>query len=306
MITIDKVFYSDDLKTCLGADDKTKKVNIIEGCEEIAKNAFTGNDFVEEITFPSTLKIIGKQSFYGAKSFKNIDLSKTNVEIIKESAFSYTNLENIRFPATLRYIETKAFMETNIAKLNLKNTNLFSIGVLAFADIVSLKEVVLPKTLKDIGEGIFESDEKLERINLEDTSLVYLPRNTFNYCKKLSTITLPNSLINIGSRAFSKTNITSLTLPKNVNIFFANLFEDSNITNVFITGKLTRIENGFSKRKLKTIHIFTADKETRRILDNLEKDFGIKIIYKDIEHLIDQNKSFKEINKIYKEGKIER
>ena len=201
MVIIDKISYS---------DDKVKKVNIIEGCEEIAQNAFSGDDNVEEIVFPSTLKIVGKQSFYGAKSFKNIDLSKTNVEIIKESAFSYTNLENIKFPATLRYIENKAFMETNIIKLNLKNANLFSIGVLAFADATFLKEVILPKTLKDIGEGIFESDEKLERINLEDTSLVYLPRSTFNYCEKLSTITLPNSLINIGSRTFSKTNITMM------------------------------------------------------------------------------------------------
>ena len=299
MVIIDKISYSDDLKTCLGTYDKVKKVNIIEGCEEIGQNAFSEDDDVEEIVFPSTLKVIGKQSFYGAKSFKNIDLSKTNVEIIKESAFSYTNLENIKFPATLRYIENKAFMETNIIKLNLKNTNLFSIGHLAFADAEFLKEVVLPKALKDIGEGVFESDEKLEKINLENTSLVYLPRNTFNYCKKLSVITLPNSLINIGNRAFSKTNIASLTLPKNVNMISANLFENSNIANVFITGKLTRVENGFSKGNLKTIHVFGIDKETKHILDSLEKDFGIKIIYKDIEHLIDQNKSFKEINNIY-------
>lgn len=301
MVIIDNIKYSDDLKVCLGAaDDKLKKVNIIEGCEEINSYAFSKNDYLEEICFPSTLKVIGKESFYGASAINRIDLSKTNVEVIKTSAFSYTNITDIKFPATLRSIEKKAFVETNITKLNLKNTNISFIGVLAFAEMENLKEVTFPKTLKEIGEGVFELDVALKKVNLEDTSITHLPRNMFNCCEKLKNVTLPDTLISVGSRVFPRSGITSLTFPKSMHTIPAEFLENSNITTLHMAGKLTTIGKNFIKEKLKTIHVFDTDKDNKYFLEYLQKEFKINIVIEDIEHLIDQNKSFKEINNTYK------
>ena len=60
----------------------------------------------------------------------------------------------------------------------------------AFGATVNLREVVLPNTL----------------LNLQD----------FQYCLALNTITIPDSVINIGASAFCRSALTTITIPSNV------------------------------------------------------------------------------------------
>lgn len=108
-------------------------------------------------------------------------------------------------------------------------------------------------------------------------NLKYIHHLVFNECNLLEKITLPEKLISIGKFAFANTNITNITIPFNaVNIapeFISNKKDD--IIKISVSNKICNMLNG----KLNNSII-------------LEK-YGI-------EKLIDDNKSFKEINETYK------
>ena len=114
------------------------------------------------------------------------------VKRIEEMAFSYCiNLEEVNIPSSLQYLGTYAFSDC----VNLKTDPLvFSEGFERFGNLVfqncrSLTgEVVLPSTIKEIGDGAF-------------------------FCSKISSINLPDGLEKIGDAAFYACRLKEVWIP---------------------------------------------------------------------------------------------
>ena len=114
------------------------------------------------------------------------------VKRIEEMAFSYCiNLEEVNIPSSLQYLGTYAFSDC----VNLKTDPLvFSEGFESFGNLVfqncrSLTgEVVLPSTIKEIGDGAF-------------------------FCSKISSINLPEGLEKIGDAAFYACRLKEVWIP---------------------------------------------------------------------------------------------
>ena len=114
------------------------------------------------------------------------------VKRIEEMAFSYCiNLEEVNIPSSLQYLGTYAFSDC----VNLKTDPLvFSEGFERFGNLVfqncrSLTgEVVLPSTIKEIGDGAF-------------------------FCSKISSINLPEGLEKIGDAAFYACRLKEVWIP---------------------------------------------------------------------------------------------
>lgn len=116
------------------------------------------------------------------------------VKRIEKMAFSYcSNLEEVNIPSSLQYLGTYAFSDC----VNLKTDPLvFSEGFERFGNLVfsncrSLTgEVVLPSTIKEIGDGAFFSS-KISSINLPE-GLEKIGDAAFYACR-LKEVWIPNS-----------------------------------------------------------------------------------------------------------------
>lgn len=85
------------------------------------------------------------------------------------------------------------------------------------------EEVIIPSTVREIDTGAFLGCERLKRIVISE-GLEVIGNGVFDGCRGLSEINFPNTLGHIGDYAFSKTSITSLSLPENTSHIGNNAF----------------------------------------------------------------------------------
>lgn len=87
-----------------------------------------------------------------------------------------------------------------------------------------LKEIQLPNSIKELGNGCFANQTSLEIINIPD-SINIIPNMAFYNCKKLNKIELPDSIKIIGYGAFKNCNkLYYINLPKSLRIIESKAF----------------------------------------------------------------------------------
>ncbi len=130
---------------------------------------------VKTIVFPSTLEIIGVYSFFDTK-IETLYLPK-NIKKICESAFCRCqSLKQVHFSEGIEIIESGAF------------------------SVTSIKEIIIPNTVKEYGEG-FNNCQTLQNVILCDGIESV---SGFNDCLNLKRIFIPGS-VNKFERCCSKT-----------------------------------------------------------------------------------------------------
>lgn len=87
------------------------------------------------------------------------------------------------------------------------NEKITSIGKDAFKDMTEITSVVLPSTVKSIGDKAFYGCSSLKSINLENVEMI--GKASFGYCESLNDIHLGNSLESIGTWAFEYCKLLS-------------------------------------------------------------------------------------------------
>ena len=128
------------------------------------------------------------------------------------------------------------------------------IGFQAFYDDTQqspLEKVVLPKTLKSIGIEAFRGNRNLKTIKLPD-ELENIGNSAFYDCRELEDIgeDLPGSLKTIGEKAFKDTYVLSMyiTIPSGVKEIGNEAFRGSGITGVKFNDGLEKIgQSAFTK-----------------------------------------------------------
>lgn len=155
--TIDGIVYSLDGKCLIACPTgRTGRVDIPEGVEEIARNAFKlGN--LEEVYFPSTLKKVGDMAFFYCKNLKKVDFG-TGLEMIgsnaeKQCFASCDNLKSIIIPPQVTSIGSRVFENSAVNEICISE-GLVSVSNNAFNGC-PIKTVKLPESLKKISEDAF-------------------------------------------------------------------------------------------------------------------------------------------------------
>lgn len=122
-------------------------------------------------------------------------------------------VKELTLPSSITYIGSCAFAYANIEKIII-NKECKMLNDNAFEDAYHLKEIFFP------------SDSALERISEE----------CFGACVSLKSITLPDSIKYIESRAFSKTSsLEYFSLGKNLGLQ-SEVFSNSNLTELHFRG----------------------------------------------------------------------
>ena len=154
----------------------TKKITLHEGLETIEFKAFRDNPLVqEELVIPSTVKLVGAESFYS--NTKNVNSLKVlNNSEIGDSAFAAGTIKDVDV-SNSKVIGVKAFENSGV--VNLKISPLIEkIKYRAFAaNKLDIEEIVIPNTLNEVEKGIFSRTGKIK--NLTWDSSLKIPSEAF-------------------------------------------------------------------------------------------------------------------------------
>ncbi|MDO4191655.1 MAG: Ig-like domain-containing protein [Erysipelotrichaceae bacterium] len=160
------------------------------------------------------------------------------VTSIGKSVFeNHTEIETVTLPDTMLRIGSYAFMGcSNLNSISFGNS-LQEIGPGAFLDCGSLTSISLPASLSrendidwEYSEGPFSNCWNLREVTFgqEDSgsSFWMIPDGLFRDCSGLVEITLPKSVISIGTYAFAHcVNLTTIHLPENMERIGRGAFE---------------------------------------------------------------------------------
>ena len=142
-------------------------------------------------------------------------------------------------PITL--INEYAFAKNDtITKVVLPDT-IREIGNGAFGGCPNLEEVVLTETIEMIDSYAFTFCPKLQEIRLP-AKLQGIHRGTFEGCTALHTVYLPGTLNFVGPGAFSRcTALTELRFADGLERILTGAFADSGLQTVYLPGSLIRL-----------------------------------------------------------------
>lgn len=202
----------------------------------IEKNLFYHSS-LESITFNQTETYIGDYAFaysnikeasvpqsvtsIGKDTFENTPISKVtlpnNLKIVSEAMFSNCpNIKNIDFlPLTVTYINSSAFSSTGVTALDFTKTNITHIDDFAFGGCEELASVKLNEKTTYLSG--FNYCPKLSGISIP-SNVTYIGYKAFADNPQLSFTSVPSSVKRIGSYAFTNTNVKELDLSANTEL----------------------------------------------------------------------------------------
>ena len=173
------------------------------------------------------------------------------VVAIGNSAFEGTCLVNVTIPDTVTEIGDSAFAECKqLSSVQLSN-NLTILGKFAFGNCTSLTSIWIPKSLKTADTSAFSGSPfagcvALQSVELE-TGMTKIPDNLFDSCPGFTTITIPDTVTEIGDSAFANTNLNSITIPDSVTQIGKYAFGGSKLESIRIPDTVTDIgDNAFN------------------------------------------------------------
>lgn len=246
------------------------EVELPEGLEVIDDNAFDATA-IENIIFPTTLKEIGRRAFWKTK-FKEMAVPNHILKLGDGAFEDCERLEKIYFSTGMTKIpELVCGGCAQLTEINIPSTITY-IGSGAFASCPRLNNVVIPESVRDMGEYVFRSSGIIN-ISLSK-SMHYIPSSTFMSCEKLTNITLPENVDSIGGEAFSWCKeLTSIILPKKLK-YLGTSFMDSKIRSITLGNYVEQVSSYafFDMSELKEVHV------NRNLPPNIINTSGLDII----------------------------
>jgi hypothetical protein len=211
-------------------------IRIPSGVTEIKYCAFYGCTALSDIDLPDNLISIEYEAFSGCKKLSNIDIPK-----------SVTNIGDCAFEKTpwleAKLAENEYVIVNNILiKAKDMENAVIPDGVVAisgaFVGCERLKSVVIPNSVKLIGNRSFSGCKRLNEINIPNsvTSIgedIYDAQGAFANCDLLTNIKIPDSVTYIGDKTFFHcSRLSNIEIPASVSNFGKNVFYECTILNV--------------------------------------------------------------------------
>ncbi len=267
------------------------------GCSQLASIgnfAFYSCQSLGSIVVPGKLKEIGRYTFYGCSKMSKMVLPKT-LSSIGRYAFSKTKsiklyfkaevlpsdledkwddgvgayyvavdklYENDKWVYALTYDKKAAIVkykgnEKNIKIAKIDGYAVASIGSGVFKNNKTVTSITLPSTLNGIYKGAFAGTTNLDSISIPDSVTVIGSRAFYGSGIKSISFGNGSKLKNIGSGAFERTTqLTSIKLPSGITDIKERTFYCSGIKGVGLPKNLTKIGRlAFAGSKLETVGI---------------------------------------------------
>lgn len=209
---------------CFSACTSLRDIHLPEGLEKIGMAAFEMCSTLENINIPATVKDIDTRAFGSCSSLKRIVLPE-GLEYVPTECFEYCeNLQEVVIPASVKMVEEDALVLTPYRKHGIQYSHDLLVavgrvesesgclqikdGIRAVCDSATsdydntLKKVVCPSSLRQIGRKAFANSANLSEVVLNE-GLEYIDAGAFSDCKNLTEIYIPTTVSRIELGAFA-------------------------------------------------------------------------------------------------------
>ena len=209
---------------------------IPEGIVAIGRYAFYGHYEIKTLDFPSTLEIIGEDSFDGT-GFVTIDIPNSVTTIAFWAFTNCHSLESVRISSSvikinepfINCVKLKSIVvdEGNTVYDSRNNCNAI-IETATNTLVTGCQTTIIPNGVEIIGNSAFESCRDLESISLP-ASVTKIGSSAFDSCRKLSSIEMSPNITEINSYAFSYCEVLgSIEIPEKVTTIGESVFRNCN------------------------------------------------------------------------------
>ena len=162
-LQVDGVYYSPDKTTLVACSKANRRVNILDGTEEIGEFAFNGCASLKSVTIPASVTEIGESAFMGCKS-----------------------LRSVKIPASVKKIGRYAFQACDsLANVEIAK-GVTEICEYAFSMLPALKIIEIPSSVTEIGDYAFWKCDSLLFLSLLGNPK--MGENVFYECPSLNFI----------------------------------------------------------------------------------------------------------------------
>jgi len=250
-----------------------RSVRIPDIVTEIGESAFFNCKNLEEVLLPDSLTVIPDGLCNQCKNLKFIKIPEHIIRIEASAFFRCQNLESFTFPASLKSIEKYAFHNCGLHDLTLPE-GLTKIEEGAFSDCEHLKSVILPDSVEEIGEYAFLECTGLESLSFP-ASLEEIPRAVCCECCNLKHIRISEHTSIIGEAAFSGCALQSVEIPDSVKEIGSRAFDCDSMKSFTRYGIIIKIENSTEIDELLKQAVYLRNPDDEKACAYLEKNSEI-------------------------------
>jgi len=241
--------------------DNLKKISI--NCETIGEEAFSGCDYLTDITLGENVKTLGDKAFYTCDALERVEIPSTVTDIGEKTFYSCPALKeaiiragtvkagtfyNCRALTTL-IISDNATLDASFtagyskSTLNTVKIGKGAIGDSAFSNCTNLTTVELGDGVTSIGTSAFLNCTQLTSITI-GSGVISIGKSAFNGCTALTNANIGSGAI--GESAFNGcTSLANVTLGNGVTQIGKNAFiRCAQIPSITIGSGVTSIGSG--------------------------------------------------------------
>ena len=219
-------------------------VTIPEGVTKICYSAFENCSNLISVTIPSSVNSIDYYAFAGcniAKVYISDIYNWCEIEFgsnpLSMGANLYLNgalVTELVIPEGIERLGSAFTKCLSIKRLVIPGS-VKSIGDNAFAGCLKLSDVTIGNGVNSVGKCAFEDCDSLTRVTISD-SVTSVGNSAFAFCSNLTDVYMGNGVETIGTRAFFGCgSLKSITIPKSVVYIGTWAFDATSITDVYIT-----------------------------------------------------------------------
>ena len=199
----------------------------------IESGVFSGCTSLTNVIIPDSVTSIGSSAFSGCTSLTNIVIPDSVTSIGSSAFYGCTSLTSVTIPDSVTSIGSYAFYGcTSLTSVTIPDS-VTSIGNSAFYGCTSLINITIGRDVTSTLDDIFDSYNKLERIDVSEENTKYSSIQGILFNKEKSTIIKYPS---------NKNDISNYEIPSTVEIIEKYAFQNcTSLTSVTIPDSVTNI-----------------------------------------------------------------
>lgn len=223
-------------------------INIPFGVTYLGSSAFEECSSLTSITLPSGITAIDDETFSKCIRLNSINIP-FGVTSIGDSAFTEcSSLTSVTIPESVTAIGNDAFSYCSGLTSITVPFGVTSIGNDAFSDCTNLNNITLPDSVTSIGYSVLYNTKYYDDTNNWENNVLYIGKhlidaeqsisgsysvkngtltiasNAFSSCSKLTSVTIPDSVISIGYAAFYNTGYYNTSANWENNVLYIGKF----------------------------------------------------------------------------------
>ena len=194
------------------------------------------------------------------EKIKSIEIGEGITHIGDYAFYNFLNLTEVSLPDSLISIGANAFEACeNLEEIALPK-NLQKIGAFALSD-TGLTSITVPDSVAEIADNAFNDNHTLTRVILpKNNAFTVLADSLFSGCENLKEVTIPASVTHIGNQVFEDSGVTQVNMTGNAPEITVSAFKNAaNGLTVYVSGTTA---GGYTGGAWDTVDVIYVDQIT--------------------------------------------